>query len=84
MPFLDRRCTKDYQIPGTNVRIDKGTAIFISTMGLQYDPNYFPEPEKFIPERFSEENKDNIQPFTYLPFGEGPRNCIGKNVRFFN
>jgi cytochrome P450 family 9 len=42
-----------------------------------HDPNYFPEPEKFIPERFSEDNKGNIDPDTYLPFGIGPRNCIG-------
>lgn len=77
LPFLDRRCTKDYPLPGTNITIDKGTRVFISTMGLQYEDQYFPEPHKFIPERFSEERRDNIRPFTYLPFGEGPRNCIG-------
>lgn len=46
-------------------------------MGLHHDPEYFPEPEKFIPERFGDENKQSIQPYTYLPFGDGPRNCIG-------
>lgn len=41
------------------------------------DETYFPEPQKFDPERFSDENKHNIKPGTYSPFGVGPRNCIG-------
>lgn len=47
---------------------------------LHYDENYFPDPEKFIPHRFSDENKGNIKPFTYMPFGVGPRNCIGMHI----
>lgn len=43
------------------------------------DPNYFPDPEKFDPDRFSPENKGNIVSGTYLPFGQGPRVCLGKN-----
>lgn len=46
-------------------------------MGLHYDPDFFPEPEVFKPERFSDENKPSMVPFSYLPFGSGPRNCIG-------
>lgn len=49
----------------------------IPIYGLHHDPKHFPDPEKFDPERFSEENKHNIAPNTYLPFGVGPRNCIG-------
>lgn len=47
----------------------------IPVLGFHYDENYFPEPEKFDPKRFSDAK--NIGPYTYLPFGEGPRNCIG-------
>lgn len=47
-------------------------------MGLHHDPEYYPNPEKFDPERFSEENKSKRPAYTYLPFGDGPRICIGK------
>nr|CAD7463026.1 unnamed protein product [Timema tahoe] len=45
--------------------------------GLHRDPELFPEPDRFDPERFSEENKSSIKPFTYMPFGIGQRSCIG-------
>lgn len=52
--------------------------VYISLSGLHYDSNYFPDPHKFIPERFSPENKNNIPHNVYMPFGQGLRNCIGK------
>lgn len=78
VPLLNRECTKDYQLPGTDVVIEKGTAIFIPTMGLQRDEKYFSDPIKFNPDRFSEKN--GIPPMSYLPFGDGPRNCIGMRL----
>lgn len=80
LPFLTRVCTKQYKIPDTNQVIEKGVRVFIPLYAIHHDPKYFPEPEKFLPERFSPENKSSIPPFVYLPFGEGPRICIGKNV----
>jgi cytochrome P450 family 6 len=77
-PFLIRECTKKYKIPGTNVTIEKGTSIIIPVIGLHRDQKYYPDPEKFDPDRFSEEMKNKKPQFTYLPFGEGPRICIGK------
>lgn len=77
MPVLNRECAKDYKLPGTNTVIPRGTPIFIPVGGLHHDPQYYPEPDKFDPERFTEENKAKRHHFAYLPFGEGPRICIG-------
>jgi cytochrome P450 family 6 len=75
-----RKCTKDYTVPGTSMTISKGTSVQIFSYSLHRDPEYYPEPDKFDPERFTPENSKARNPFTYLPFGEGPRNCIGKFV----
>lgn len=75
--FLDRKCVKEYKEPETGLVIPAGTNVYISLDGLQRDPKHFPDPEKFDPYRFSEERKHEIIPYTYMPFGEGPRNCIG-------
>jgi len=69
-----RTCTKDYVFEDGS-RIDKGTFLIIPAYALQRDPDYYSDPETFKPERFSEEN---IVPGTYLPFGDGPRHCIGQ------
>uniref|UniRef100_A0A1B6GTY8 Cytochrome P450 n=1 Tax=Cuerna arida TaxID=1464854 RepID=A0A1B6GTY8_9HEMI len=76
--FLVRESSQDYQIAGTKIVIEKGTQVLISVQGLHYDPDLFADPERFIPERFSKENKVNIKPYSYMPFGEGPRFCIGQ------
>ena len=58
----------------------EGEILGIPVWSFHRDPEYFPDPLKFDPERFSEENKHNINPMVYMPFGVGPRNCIGKNI----
>lgn len=76
-PMLDRLCSNNVSFPEFGLTLKKGDIVFIPVYGLHYDPDYFPDPYKFDPERFSDENKHNIKPNTYLPFGEGPRKCIG-------
>lgn len=75
LPFLSRVCTKAYTVRGTNVRLDKGTAIVVPVLALHHDAQYYPEPNQFIPERFIGNKHTNERP--YLPFGDGPRICIG-------
>lgn len=60
---------------GTDLVIEKGTAIYISPLAIQNDEKYFPEPQRFIPERFKE--NVNAERLIHLPFGYGPRMCIG-------
>jgi len=49
----------------------------VSLLGIQNDPQYFPKPEIFDPNRFTMENKRSRPKYTYIPFGEGFRMCIG-------
>ncbi|KOX75873.1 Cytochrome P450 6a2, partial [Melipona quadrifasciata] len=74
---LNRICTKEIKLNGTDFDIPKGTHVAIPVFGIQRDSNIFPDPDKFDPERFSEENIKTRHSYTYLPFGEGPRICIG-------
>ncbi|GBP90646.1 Cytochrome P450 6B6 [Eumeta japonica] len=75
---LLRRCMRDGAVlPVGNIKVDKGTLIHLPIYAIHHDPRHYPEPEKFIPERFSQENKKNINNYAFLPFGEGHRICIG-------
>ncbi|XP_063988414.1 uncharacterized protein LOC135168310 [Diachasmimorpha longicaudata] len=79
LPLLDRVPTSDYRVPGTDFVIEKGTPVYISLMGLHYDPKYHENPEAFDPERFSEANKESTKKAWYA-FGDGPHVCIGQRL----
>ncbi|XP_022128817.2 probable cytochrome P450 9f2 [Pieris rapae] len=81
----DRVCTKPYELPpprdgGKPCKLNLNDIVYTPINSLHMDPLYFPNPQVFDPERFSDENKNNIKPFTFMPFGAGPRICIG--IRF--
>ncbi|KXJ73267.1 hypothetical protein RP20_CCG016130 [Aedes albopictus] len=78
----DRYCTKDYHYKDSagSFVIEKGKSVWIPSIAIHNDPRYYPNPDKFDPERFSEENKSKINPAAYIPFGAGPRNCIGSRL----
>lgn len=76
-----RICTKDYILiddeTGETYNIKKGTDIFIPILDIHKNPKYYKEPEKFNPYRFSEEGKTIVSDGMFLPFGMGPRRCLG-------
>ena len=56
----------------------QGTGVLAATWVLHHNEKFWPDPWKFDPERFAPQNRDSIVEMTYIPFGEGPRNCIGR------
>jgi cytochrome P450 len=60
-------------------RLRKGTMVFFSQYIVQRDPKWFPEPERFVPERFTPAAKAGRPRFAYFPFGGGGRQCIGES-----
>lgn len=68
--YLTRHSTKDFKIPGTDMTIPAKTDVAINVRSLHLDPEYYPNPEKFDPERFTPENIRSRKPFTFIPFGK--------------
>uniref|UniRef100_A0AAT9UVC6 Cytochrome P450 6PZ27 n=1 Tax=Maconellicoccus hirsutus TaxID=177089 RepID=A0AAT9UVC6_MACHI len=76
--FAQRQCTIDYKIPDTDITIPKNMLVTIPIFGIHRDPQYYERPEDFYPEHFTKEAIAKRPHYTYLPFGEGPRACIGE------
>ena len=66
----------DYLIPA-------GTSVALMLYGMHRSPQVFEDPDEFKPERFFRENRHQ-NPFSYLPFSAGVRNCIGSSLDSFN
>ena len=80
---LERPCTKEYKLPGTDLVIRKGDLVRFNNMGICFDPEIFPNPEKWNPENFSKENRASRSPYSFLAFSLGPRNCMAMRFAFF-
>ncbi|XP_023315986.1 cytochrome P450 6a2-like [Trichogramma pretiosum] len=76
--FLNRLCVEEYRIPGTSYTVPRGMRLVISSHGVHHDPDIYPRPHEFDPERWRRENVAAWCSTAQLQFGAGPRNCIGK------
>ncbi len=72
-----RLITEDTTLGGYHLKAN--SVIFISPYVLHYDPRWWTNPDEFDPTRFSAENEPSIPKYAYLPFGGGPRICIGNH-----
>lgn len=74
---LSKTVAKDDQIDGCF--IPGGSLMNVCVYLTHYHPEFWPDPERFDPERFSPERSKGRHPFSWLPFGRGPRACIGEH-----
>lgn len=76
-PSIQRVCTRAYLVAGTRVLVRPGTVALFPTLAIQRDGQYFDNPDAFIPERWAP-GRPAPPAGVYMPFGDGPRYCIGK------
>jgi cytochrome P450 len=78
-PFwmIDRMAVADDR--AGDIDIPRGSTVIVYVYGAHHAPRYWESPESFDPERFTNANNKLRTPFTHLPFGGGPRGCIGGN-----
>ncbi|CAG2174086.1 unnamed protein product [Oppiella nova] len=74
---LRRNAGADYELEGTGITLKAGEDIDIPVFALHYSPDYWPNPYKFDPDRFMPDNRHLNHTYAYLPFGTGPRGCVG-------
>jgi len=78
-PRTNRECNQTCAVTDDLI-IEKGVDVSIPIYLLHRNPQYWPNPDTFDPERFNPNNEQSYPTFAYLPFGEGPRHCIGKRL----
>ncbi|XP_029048981.2 cytochrome P450 6a2-like [Osmia bicornis bicornis] len=81
--LLFRNAISDYTFDGTKVSIPKGTTVWIPVFALQRNSDIYPNPDSFDPERFNEDAIAARHSMHYLPFGDGPRNCVGARFAIY-
>lgn len=74
---LSRTVRNDYAIDGSSLYIPRDSSVLIPVYGIHHDPEIYPNPDRYDPDRFEADAVRTRHPFAFIPFGAGPRNCIG-------
>lgn len=82
--FLHRESCAPYTVPQTGLKLDRGTTIIIPTQSIHHNPQYYPNPSNYDPERFNDENIQKNALNAFLPFGIGPRHCLGERFAYIS
>nr|ACI25370.2 CYP4CD1 [Liposcelis bostrychophila] len=77
VPMITRKLNEDVDLPG-GYHLPKGTNVGMIIYSLHRDPKVWPNPEKFDPDNFTPDAIQGRNPYSYVPFSAGPRNCIGQ------
>ncbi|XP_074653665.1 cytochrome P450 3A24-like [Tubulanus polymorphus] len=80
-PRLSREVSETTEIDG--ILFKKGWSVSVPVYAIHMDPEIWPDPDKFDPERFTAENSRDRHPCSYIPFGIGPRHCIAQRLSLF-
>ncbi|CAN8008111.1 unnamed protein product, partial [Ixodes pacificus] len=80
LTFTTRQAMEDFEYQG--IKYKAGTCIMSPVAMIHMDERFFPDPTKFDPDRFSEENEGSIPKLAFQPFGMGPRNCLGLRLAY--
>ncbi|CAL1527755.1 unnamed protein product [Lymnaea stagnalis] len=80
VPKVSRKAKETRTYNG--VTVPQGASVLIPLGAILMNPSVWPEPEKFIPERFSPEEKDRRDPMAFICFGQGPRLCLGMRLAY--
>jgi cytochrome P450 len=75
--IIGRRALADYSVGG--YRVPAGSLVIMSQYVMHRNPRYYPDPERFDPERWTPEAQQTRPKFAYFPFGGGARLCIGES-----
>ena len=76
--MIDREALQDDEYNG--IKIPAGTTVVPYIFGVHHNDRVWEDPEKFNPNRFTDGNDKKVHPFAFIPFGGGPRVCIGQNM----